>query len=57
VKHGIFQAYFVLEKEMRVLHLDPKAARKRLIFHRKPGGYNSHPHRPECEHRRPQKPK
>ena len=29
-KHGSIQADMVLEKELRVLHLDSKAARKRL---------------------------
>ena len=29
-KHGGMQADMVLEKELRVLHLDPKAARRRL---------------------------
>ena len=29
-KHGSMQADMVLEKEPRVLHLDPKAARRRL---------------------------
>jgi hypothetical protein len=34
-KHGSMQADMMLEKELRVLHLDPKASRKRL-FHRHP---------------------
>jgi hypothetical protein len=25
--------YFILEKALRVLHLDPKGARRRLLFH------------------------
>jgi hypothetical protein len=29
-KHGSIQADMVLEKELRVLHLDAKAARRRL---------------------------
>jgi hypothetical protein len=29
-KHGSLQAGKVLEKELEVLHLDPKAARRRL---------------------------
>jgi hypothetical protein len=29
-KHGSIQADMLLEKELRVLHHDPKAARKRL---------------------------
>jgi hypothetical protein len=39
----------MLEKELRVLHLDPKATRKRL-FCRLPGG-GSLPHWAELEHR------
>jgi hypothetical protein len=31
-KHGWMQADTVLEKELRVLHLDSKAARRRLSF-------------------------
>ena len=44
-KHGSMQAYLVLEKELRILHLGPEAARKRL----------SHTG-VEPEHRRPQSP-
>ena len=31
-KHGSQQADMVLEKELRVLHFDPKAARRRLSY-------------------------
>jgi hypothetical protein len=30
-KHGSLQSDMVLEKELRVLHLDPKAARRQLF--------------------------
>jgi hypothetical protein len=36
-EHGNIQADLVLERELGVLHLDPKAARKRLFFCRQPG--------------------
>ena len=32
-KHGSIQADMVLEKELRVLHINPQAARRRLSQH------------------------
>jgi hypothetical protein len=54
-KHGRLQADLDLEKEVRVLRLDPKAARRRLSS----AGSQEEtgiPHWMELEHRTPQNP-
>jgi hypothetical protein len=38
-KHGSIQADMVLEEELRVLHLDPKAVRRRLSHGQLGGGF------------------
>ena len=52
-KHGSVQAHMVLE-ELRVLHLVPKAARRRLISRKLEGGFlKAHPNNDTLPSRKP----